>query len=222
MKSKHFKRKTIVICSILSVIALFSIGFASWIVNNKYVESKINIEIGKINNFNQFEFGDISTFTFNKDGVLVDEVYQAKGDIQIKFLINLKSGLALQDYKQGNLTLQFLWESTNSNLNLNEYLSTDPHDGIKFSYSYLNYDDAQFIINSNPSTITFNKESNIITAELETNISSVEILNNERAYFIINFAYDFTNVFNTFETSIYNNLAKDNGTFFKFSLGVVI
>lgn len=219
MKSKPFKHKTIVICSILIVITLFSIGFASWIVNNKYVESNIKIEIGKINNFNQFEFGDISTFTFNKDGILKNDIYQQKGDIQIQFLIKLRNGLALENYNRDNLNLQFFWESTNPSLNLNEYISNNQGENIKYTYSFISYEDAVSKVISTTST-SFTFENNVVQSTLNTNITSNDIINYESAYFVVNFAYDFSNVFNTFETSIYNNLIKDGGTFFKLSLGV--
>lgn len=221
MKSKPFKHKTIVICSILSVITLFSIGFASWIVNNKYVESNIKIEIGKINNFNQFEFGDITTFTFNKYGILKDDVYQADGDIQIEFLIKLKNGIALENYNKENISLQFIWESTNPSINLNQYFSDTQNANIKYSYSYKSYDDAASKINST-TTSSYTLNENIIQTTFTTEITSNDISNYENAYFVINFAYDFSDIFSTFETSIYNNLVKDNGTFFKLSLGVSI
>ena len=219
MKSKPFKHKTIVICSILSVITLFSIGFASWIVNNKYVESNIKIEIGKINNFNQFEFGDITTFTFNKYGVLEDDIYQSKGNIQISFLIKLKNGLAQQQYDRDKLSLEFLWESANQSINLNDYFSSNEEENIKCYYSYNSYDDA---LNNNTSfLLDFSKQDRTIASTINTEISVDDFSKYNNAYFVINFNYDFSAAYETFETTIYDKLITDNGIFFKFSLGVI-
>lgn len=214
-------KKHLFIFGLLTIVTIFSIGFSSWVSAEKTVQSSINSEMGDIyDSSNLFSFGTLKTFTFSKYGILKDETYQAKGEIYLQFKVKSKDGLMKYYGDISSFKFSFTMSSTNSSVNLNQYLSQDQNDQLNYYVSYNSYLDVTSVTEPSGS-IPYSVDGRNITSEITYSDNLENFKNAEYIYFVLEYHYDFTSVYETFETSVFNPLNTDNGITFDFVIGVI-
>ena len=214
-------KKPLFIFSLLTIVTTFSIGFSSWVSAEKTVQSSINSEMGDIyDSSNLVSFGTLKTFTFSKYGILKDETYQAKGEIYLQFKVKSKDGLMKYYGDISSFKISFTMSSTNSSVNLNQYLSQDQNDQLNYYVSYNSYLDVTSVTEPSGS-IPYSVDGRNITSEITYSDNLENFKNAEYIYFVLEYHYDFTSVYETFETSVFNPLNTDNGITFDFVIGVI-
>lgn len=214
-------KKHLFIFSLLTIVTTFSIGFSSWVSAEKTVQSSINSEMGDIyDSSNLFSFGTLKTFTFSKYGILKDETYQAKGEIYLQFKVKSKDGLLKYYGDISSFKIGFTMSSTNSPINLNQYLSQDQNEQLNYYVSYNSYLDVTSVTEPSGS-IPYSVDGRNITSEITYSDNLENFKNAEYICFVLEYHYDFTSVYETFETSVFNPLNTDNGITFDFVIGVI-
>lgn len=216
-------KKHLFIFGLLTIVTTFSIGFSSWVSAEKTVQRSINSEMGDIyDSCNLFSFGTLKTFTFSKYGILKDETYQAKGEVYLQFKVKSKDGLMKYYGGISSFKIGFTMSSTNSSINLNQYLSKDQNEQLNYYVSYNSYLDVTSATEPNGS-IPYSVDSRNVTSEITYTDNLEDFKNSEYIYFVLEYHYDFTSVFETFETSVFNplNSDSDNGITFDFVIGMI-
>ena len=214
-------KKHLFIFGLLTIVTTFSIGFSSWVSAEKTIQSSITSEMGDIyDSSNLFSFGTLKTFTFSKYGILKDETYQAKGEVYLQFKVKSKDGLMKYYGDISSFKFGFTMSSTNSNINLNDYLSKDQNEQLNYYVSYNSYLDVTSATEPNGS-IPYSVDSRNVTSEINYSDNLENFKNAEYIYFVLEYHYDFTKVYETFETSVFNPLNSDNGITFDFVIGVI-
>ncbi len=215
-KKYSFMKKSF--CSLvlfLCVISIVSIGFSSRIVTNEQLEMNIKVNSGAVNDkYKLFSFDEIKPFKFNKYGVLVDDVYQSKGEIAIQFKLKSNGGLSLF-YAEG-FDLNFTLTSLNS-INLVSYLSNESG---SVEYHVNNSDYVNWNENSPSGTCNAVIEDTSVSSTLVYNNALDDFDLNDYLYFVIVYNFDFSSVFADFENQIYEYLIKDNSIIFDFFIGI--
>ena len=213
-------KKHLFIFGLLTIVTTFSIGFSSWVSAEKTVQSSINSEMGDIyDSSNLFSFGTLKTFTFSKYGILKDETYQAKGEVYLQFKVKSKDGLMKYYGDISSFKISFTMSSTNS-LNLNDYLSQDQNEQLNYYVSYDSYLDVTSTTEPSGS-IPYSVDDRNVASEITYADNLENFKNSEYIYFVLEYHYDFTLVYETFETSIFNPLNSDDGITFDFVIGVI-
>ena len=213
-------KKHLFIFGLLTIVTTFSIGFSSWVSAEKTVQRSINSEMGDIyDSSDLFSFGTLKTFTFSRYGILKDETYQAKGEVYLQFRIKSKDGLMKYYGDISSFKISFTMSSTNS-LNLNDYLSQDQNEQLNYYVSYDSYLDVTSTTEPSGS-IPYSVDDRNVTSEITYTDNLENFKNAEYIYFVLEYHYDFTSVYETFETSVFNPLNKDKDITFDFVIGVI-
>lgn len=214
-------KKHLFIFGLLTIVTTFSIGFSSWVSSEKTIQRSITSEMGDIyDSSNLFSFGTLKTFTFSKYGILKDETYQAKGEVYLQFKVKSKDGLMKYYGDISSFKISFTMSSTNSSINLNKYLSQGQNEQLNYYVSYDSYLDVTSTTEPSGS-IPYSVVGRNITSEITYTGNLENFKNAEYIYFVLEYHYDFTSVYETFETSVFNPLNSDDGITFDFVIGVI-
>lgn len=214
-------KKHLFIFGLLTIVTTFSIGFSSWVSSEKTIQSSITSEMGNIyDSTDLFSFGNLKTFTFSKYGILKDETYQAKGEVYLQFKVKSKDGLMKYYGDISSFKIGFTMSSTNSSINLNQYLSQDQNEQLNYYVSYNSYLDVSEA-NKPSGPIPYSVDGRNITSEINYSDNLENFKNAEYIYFVLEYHYDFAKVYETFEASVFNPLNSDNGITFDFVIGVI-
>ena len=174
----------------------------------------VDVQTGTVNQQDTlFSFDKIKPFTFNKYGILEDNMYQSKGQIELQFKVKSKDGLANLNLPNGyefNLSLKSL-----NSVNLINFLSKE--ELTSFYGSFDGYRTKNTDFSGFCDVVT---DGSSATSSLHFDADNEILLNYEYLHFVLTFNFDFSTAFDNFETEIYDPLLTNNSLIFDFTIGV--